>query len=149
AESQHGLITRDNARLAGVSEKQLRTLVDRGLLERITPQLFRTTGSVRTWHQRLMAAVLNAGPGAVASHETGAALWRVPGFSPWQLEVSRPAGRRVRHPLAIVHHTLYLPDHHVRVVEGIPVTSPARTLFDIAGSSGVHPMRADRALENA
>ncbi len=34
---------------------------------------------------------------------------------------------------------------HVRLIDGIPVTSPARTVFDLAGM--VHPMRVERLLD--
>jgi hypothetical protein len=40
-----------------------------------------------------------------------------------------------------------LPPHHCTTVEGIPVTTVARTLFDLAGS--LHPGRTERALDNA
>jgi very-short-patch-repair endonuclease len=46
-----------------------------------------------------------------------------------------------------MHETSYLPAHHVGVVDGIPTTSPARTIFDLCGL--VHPDRADRVLEHA
>ena len=50
-------------------------------------------------------------------------------------------------PSTRLRETRFLPEHHTAVVDGIPVTSPARTLLDLCGC--VHPGRADRALENA
>ncbi len=62
--------------------------------------------------------------------------------------MSRAVGRDAhRSVLATLHRTCSLPDAHVRLVEHIPVTSPARTIFDLAG---VLPAgRAERALDNA
>lgn len=69
--------------------------------------------------------------------------WRLPGFPTGPMHVSRRAGRS---SVATVHRT-HLPEPHVRRVEGIPVTSPARTIFDLAGI--LHPARTERALDNA
>ena len=82
------------------------------------------------------------------SHETAAALWRLPGFSTRTVHVTRAVGRSGRgSALAVLRRTCDLPDHHVGTVEGIPGTSPARTIFDLAGV--LHPGRTERALDNA
>ena len=95
-----------------------------------------------------MAAVLDAGPGAAISHEAAAALWRLPGFPAGELHVSRSVGRSAhRSALAELHRTCRMPEAHVRLFERIPVTSPARTIFDLAGV--LHPARTERALDNA
>jgi very-short-patch-repair endonuclease len=95
-----------------------------------------------------MAAVLDADDSAVASHRTAAGLWRLPGFGLDDCEVSRLHGRDYEPAeLGRVHHPRSLPPHHVTVVDGIPVTTPARTLFDLAGV--LTPHRTERALDNA
>ncbi|MGI9119141.1 MAG: hypothetical protein ACR2G7_03250 [Acidimicrobiales bacterium] len=95
-----------------------------------------------------MAAVLDAGGGAVVSRLAAAHLWGLPGFEPGPVDVTR-ARRRARRPssLANLHEPRYLPEHHRREVEGVPVTTVARTVFDLAGC--VYPKRAERALDNA
>lgn len=96
----------------------------------------------------VMAAVLDAGDGAVASHRTAAALWRLPSFNLYDRDVSRLHGADHRRPaFGRLHHPRSLPAHHVTVVEGMPVTTPARTLFDLAGV--LHPYRTARAVDNA
>ena len=96
-----------------------------------------------------MAAVLDCGPGSVASHRTAAALWGLPNFRLDSLDVIRPRLRDAprRCSLARVHEPRLLRPHHCTVVDGIPVTTPARTLFDLAGI--VHPRRVERAVDNA
>lgn len=49
--------------------------------------------------------------------------------------------------LGTVPEPRLLPTHHCGVLDGIPVTSAARTVFDLAGC--LHPSRVERALDNA
>lgn len=114
----------------------------------MTPRVLRLVGAQRTFRQRAMAATLDVGFGAVISHESAAALWRLPGFPADALHVSRAVGRSAYHSaLAQLHRTCWLPEAHIRLYERIPVTSPARTIFDLAGV--LHPGRTERALDNA
>ncbi len=97
-----------------------------------------------------MAAVLDAGREAVVSHEAAAALWGLPGFWLGSLDVSRP--RRAARGLPMLgelHEPVLLPTSHVTTLDGIPVTSVARTLFDLAGAPGIHEKRIERATDNA
>jgi hypothetical protein len=96
-----------------------------------------------------MAAVLDCGEGSVASHRTAAALWGLHGFRLDALDVIRPRTRDAarRCSLATVHEPRLLLLHHCTVLDGIPVTTPARTLFDLAGIA--HPGRVERAVDNA
>lgn len=102
-------------------------------------------GHERTWRQSLIAAVLAAGPGAVASHRSAAALWKLPGFDGGVPEVLRPRHTDHRCALGRVHESAVIRPAHVTVVDAIPVTGPARTVFDLAGV--VHPKRTARALD--
>src|SRR4051794_23160785 len=125
AESQHGVVTRRQASALG-------TLLTPPRWEACSSRVMRAAGSPRTDRQRLMAAVLDGGAGAVASHSAAAWLWRVPGFGLRTIDVTRPR-RRSRRPstLAVLHEPRLLPEHHCTVVDGIPVTTPERTLCDI------------------
>lgn len=143
AERQHGVIARRQARALGAGRNQLRRRADSPDWDEVTPAVLRLVGSPRTFRQRAMAATLDAGAGAAVSHESAAALWRLPGFRPGPMHVSRVAGRSA---LATVHRT-DLPASHIRLFENIPVTSPARTVFDLAGV--LHAGRTERALDNA
>lgn len=153
AERAHGLYVRPTggAPPGVISIEGVRKRGQRGRLERVAPRLYRVPGSVPTARQRLRAAVLAAGPDAVASHFSAAALWKIPGFdeSDMPIEVTRPRGRKHQGLVGRVHESRRLPDSHRRVVDGIAVTSPARTLFDLCGSRDCHPKRAERAIANA
>ena len=92
-----------------------------------------------------MAAVLAAGPGAVLSHQSAAALWNLRATSKTRIDVTTPHKLRPRkglHP-----HCAVLPHDERTVHEGIPVTTPARTLLDLAGV--INRQALDRALNEA
>lgn len=48
-----------------------------------------------------------------------------------------------------LHESRRLPVHHCTMIDGVPVTTLARTLFDLAGATGLHDARVERALDNA
>jgi len=78
-----------------------------------------------------MAAVLAYGPGSVLSHRPGGAHWQlVSDRGP--CEVTVPQARRSRRGIRV--HQARLPADEITVQDGIPVTTPARTLFDLAGA---------------
>lgn len=148
AGGQHWVVTRAQARRAGATRKALRNRLKAMGWEPMSPQVLRLLGSMPTFEQHCMAAVLDSGLGAVASKETAARIWDLPGFRSSRVHVTQPrcaSSRETR--LGKVHESRYLPAHHCTVHNGIPVTTVARTIFDLAGS--VHPHRAARALDNA
>lgn len=77
-----------------------------------------------------MAAVLVGGSSAVLSHESAAALWGVRATRSGRIHVTAPRFRRSRASLAL--HRSHLPDDEVSAVGGIPATTVARTLLDLA-----------------
>jgi hypothetical protein len=146
AEGQHGLVTREQARGAGATDEMVNWRLRTGRWERMGRGVYRVRGSVPTWRQSLLAAILVAGPGTVASHRAAAALWRIPGFGDGPVEVSRLRGRSRGGVAGVLRETGVLSPSHVSALDRIPVTRPARTVLDICGV--VHPMRAERALDN-
>src|ERR687895_679332 len=96
---------------------------------------------------RFLAAVKACGPDAVLSHFSTAALL---GYVRWDgrhPEVTvLPSGTRV-HRRIRVHRTQTLDPQDVARYRGIPITSPARTLMDLAGSLDYRRLR--RAVRQA
>jgi hypothetical protein len=135
AATQHSLVTIDQCRALGLSPEAARRLVARGMWERAAPGVLRIQGSPRTWESRALAAVLAAGPDALASHLTAAHLWGLEGFGPpGRIDVtvrrhSRPRRRRG----VVVHESLAFDLTSPSIRSGVPVTGPARTLIDVAG----------------
>lgn len=148
---QHGLITTEQLRSAGFNRKQIHWTIERGTLVRLSARLLRVAGSPHTAPQRLLAAVLDAGPGSALSHTSALSWWGVPGFLLNELHVTH-ARDGVRRPAPLAHHVhdvVTLPDDHVISLEAVPVVTPARALFDVAGQRGIHPKRVERAVDNA
>jgi putative AbiEi antitoxin of type IV toxin-antitoxin system len=82
---------------------------------------------------RWLAAVLACGPGAVLSHRDAAALWELRQSQSAFIDVTVPSrnGRRAQRGIC-VHRTGRLRPDEVTVRHGIPVTTVARTLLDLA-----------------
>lgn len=133
ASRHHGVFTLEQARQLGVPRGRMRNLVQSGWAERARPGVYRVRAAPRTTMQTLLVAVWGAGADAAASHRSGAHLWSVPEYSGRVPEVTRPRGRSQRTPDGLIHGSLWLPPPHVTVRFGIPVTTPARTAFDLAG----------------
>lgn len=72
---RHGLVTMRQLARLGYTEHQVRRRVEAGVLFRIHRGIYAVTGSRDTFEFRVMAAVLGAGDGAVASHRCAAVLY--------------------------------------------------------------------------
>ncbi|HEY3144195.1 MAG TPA: hypothetical protein VGJ86_23900, partial [Acidimicrobiales bacterium] len=150
-ERQHGLITAEQLATAGITNAEIEWCQDSDRLAKLSPQVLRLLGAPPSEAQRVLAAVLDAGPDAALSHSAALAWWGIPGFTLDELHVTRARGPgRCRSHLAThVHELARFPPHHVRVLDGIPVTVPARALFDFAGTQARWPARMERAVDNA
>src|SRR3954447_23561355 len=147
AGKQFGVFTRADANDAKVDSGRLRRLVARGIVERVTPRVFRFAASSRSWHQDVMAACLDGGPECVASHRTAAALYGFDGFGPDVVEVLVPMHVRHRRKNVVVHHTRVLPPSDRTHVGLIPVTTRARTLIDLGAVAPAD--RVEEAFDGA
>jgi hypothetical protein len=92
-----------------------------------------------------MAAVLACGLRAVLSHRSAGQLWGLLPRSSLVPEVTRPAKFRPR--AGIRAYQSSLPADEIGRVSGIPVTSVARTQFDLAAALSRH--RLERVLNEA
>ncbi len=96
ASAHHGVVTRQAAERAGVSRSAWYRALDAGWIAALHPNVARMHGSPTTVEQKIAAAVLAAGPGALASHGTAAFLWGLPGAEPSTVDLIVP--RRERGP---------------------------------------------------
>ena len=78
ADDNHGLVTRAAAKNAGISASTWYRALRTGLLDPLHQNVARLYGAAVTPEQTIAAAVLAAGPGAMASHRSAAYLWGVP-----------------------------------------------------------------------
>ena len=147
ADRQHGVFSAKQAHTAGASPKVIKWRVETGAWEVVARGVYRLPGAPNTWRQRLWIALLVAGPGAAVAREAAAALRGVPGFPEGPVEVVAAHGMKDhRLPFGKFYESRRLPASHVTIVDGIPVTTLERTLFDLAGA--INEKRVDRAIEN-
>jgi hypothetical protein len=148
ARGQHGALSLAQLESAGLTVDQRRGLIERAVLERVGTRVFRNPFVEPTPLAEVAAFVLDCGPGAVASALTAAALHEYDGIDlepPWHATV--PRGRLVRRPGHRVHTSSDLAPIDRTLVHGIPVTTPARTLIDIARI--LSPRQLTVALDSA
>jgi very-short-patch-repair endonuclease len=133
AERQRGVIIRAQLRASGVSPRAERRLADSGYLRLIRPGAYAVgASSTSTWETAIAAALL-CGPAAVISHSTAAAIHRVPGLlTDSQPELSVPSHLRPRLRGTTIHRVKDLPPGDILERRGVSVTSPCRTVVDLA-----------------
>jgi len=147
AARQLGVLSRDQARGAGLSERQINHRLTSGGWERLYPTVFRLQGTSRSWRQRLYAVSLWAGAGFAFSHRCAAALHGFDRFSSERVELVTTRRVRLEAP-AVVHRVSALSWRDVVSVESFRVTSATRTLLDLAASETPEDLKAglDQAL---
>ena len=134
--------------IGGVSEAVTRRRIAAGMLEEVTPRVLRLCGVPGSDAQRLMTALLHTGAAAILSHTTSASWWGISGFrlDPIHVAIERNLHWEEDSP-AVVHHATIIPEGERKLLNGIPICSPALTIFQLAGT--ISPDRAARALDNA
>lgn len=144
--AQHGVLARAELRALGVDFHNERRRLQSGDWARAGKRVVRLAAAPVTPQQRLMAACLEAGKGAVASHQSAAWLWGLID-APARHAVTVPRGVRQTVAWADVHRPKDPPDA-VLSRSGIPCTGVPRTLVDLAGvfTAGALDGALDRAL---
>jgi very-short-patch-repair endonuclease len=117
----------------GLGEDAIDARVSGGRLHRVHQGVYAVGHTALSREARWLAAVLRVGEGAVLSHRSAAELWGIRHAGRARIHVSAP--RLTRSPSAIRRHYLQLTPDRVTVRRGIPVTTLARTLFDLAAES--------------
>jgi very-short-patch-repair endonuclease/predicted transcriptional regulator of viral defense system len=147
ADRFHGVLDVEQLRGVGASRTQIGKRVRSRRLVPLYRGVYAVGHRQLTNSGRWLAAVRALGDGAVLSHLQAAALWHLQARHGGWIHVTVPKGGRAKRRGLIVHRTLDLPPEHVTVREGIPVTTPARTLADLAGMLDAAALA--RALEEA
>lgn len=130
-----------------MSDAAIDRAVTGGRLHRVFRGVFAVGRSGVGEKGRLRAATLACGKGAVVSHRSAGALLRLLDEGPVVVDVIAP-GDRGRKIDGIRLHLVRLPHlEETGTVDGIPCTSPARTLVDLAGTVGEWRLRS--AFERA
>ncbi len=145
AAGQHGVFSRTDARSLGIADSTLDDAVAIGRFQSLAPAVFAVAGTAASRHQQLAACVMSFPSLAAASHQAAADLWGLTNRGLRNLEVVTTRWDRVHRPGIKVHESLDLIPGDVVQQEGIPVTTPVRTIVDLGASSR---WLVESALEN-
>jgi predicted transcriptional regulator of viral defense system len=141
---QHGVVAREQLRGLGLSLDAIDRRVQGGRLHVLHRGVYAVGHRAVTRDGHRLAAVLAGGRGAVLSHRSAAALWGIRETARRDVEITAPRG--CRRP-GIEGHDIRLAPDEVTVRRNIPVTTPARTLLDLAATLNEHQLA--RAAERA
>ena len=130
AARQHGIVTTEQLEKAGLSGTQLTRRVDGGWLVRRHVGVYRL-GVFGGPFEEEMAALLACGPRSALSRWTSIAVFGL-GPRPSHVHVVLEGNAGGRREGLRPHRTTVLPARDVVVKHGLRVTTPARTLLDLA-----------------
>jgi very-short-patch-repair endonuclease len=138
------VVSADDLRRCGLSYKAVEHRVRNGHLHPLYRGVYAVGHTNLALEGRFLAAVKACGPTAHLSHFSAAALYGLVRWDHRYPEVTITGTGKRRHPGINTHRTS-APDrtHH----QGIPVTTPARTLIDLAATLPYKPLR--RAVREA
>ena len=128
ARRQHGLLSRRDASRCGVTDRMISVRLGTGTWRRLTSGVYVVGAAPDTARQRTLAACLATG--GVASHQSALA---VAGILTWPVlpHVTVAPKASGRSTVAKVHRSPLRPVDR-RVVDGIPVTTVARAIVEVA-----------------
>jgi hypothetical protein len=131
ARIQYGVVSFRQLRELGFSKGAIWRAREAGRLHPLHQGAYAVGHLAVSDHGRCMAAVLACGARAALSHDSAAWLWGFLRVCPAEPEVSVPNAGRPR-PGIGAHRVRPFALNEVGWLEGIPVTSAARTLLDLA-----------------
>jgi predicted transcriptional regulator of viral defense system len=137
AEDQSGYFTAAQARAAGLHQVRLVQLAQHGDIERVSRGVYRFIRfpvsqlghymEAALWPQVRRPEVVG-----VVSHQSALSIHKLSDVSPAQIHLTLPTTVRLRRavPKGLVIHYANLAPGDVERVEGVPVTTPARSIRD-------------------
>jgi very-short-patch-repair endonuclease len=148
AARQHGVITRTQLVRSGVGRDAIDKRLRSGRLHRLHRGVYLLGHPVPPPYALELAAVFACSPRSLLSNRDAAYLWRLLAASERPTSISvTVVGRNPRPRAGIrLHRVASIPRDEIRTRHGIPLTSPARTLLDLAATS---PRDLERALAEA
>jgi very-short-patch-repair endonuclease len=140
---QYGVVGRWQLVELGFGAEAIKAALSSGRLHPLHREAYAVGHRIVVKRGKWLAAVLAMGPGAFLSHESAAALWGLAGDRP-KVHVNAPRGRQVRpgRRSGIKVHRCKFAEDEVTVHDGIPVSTVARTLFDLAERSAPHELKS-------
>ncbi len=148
ATAQRGVVSRAQLTRLGLGSQAIEDRLADGRLHSLHRGVYMVGHSSISREGRWLGAVLACGRGAALSHTDGAAHWGMRAASGGRIHVSVPTNSGIHQRKGIcVHRPRTLLASEVTRHEGIPVTTPARTLLDLA--TMLRPAPLERAVEQS
>ena len=148
AERQGGIVHHSQLRELGLSTAGIGRRVQAGRLHAKYRGVFavghRKIGTDGLW----WAAVLACRPDGVLSHAGAGAAWDLRRSAARSVDITVGLSGRSQRPGIRLHRTRSLPPDEITQLGGLPVTTPARTLLDLA-ASGLRGRKLEAALDRA
>ncbi|HEX5927234.1 MAG TPA: hypothetical protein VFY45_25685 [Baekduia sp.] len=144
----HGVAARWELLAAGERSRAIQARIESGRYLRLYDGVYAIGHADLTVYGRRRAIVLACGPRAVLSHRSAAGAWgvRPDGGTKWDVTVRSASAVRPAAPVRVFRYPT-LADDEVADLDGIPTTTVARTLLDLAAIVPAHHLR--RAVERA
>jgi Transcriptional regulator, AbiEi antitoxin/Protein of unknown function (DUF559) len=139
AARQWGVLSARELRMCGMSRDAVKVRARNGQLHPLYRGVYAVGHANITQEGRFLAAVKACGPTAVLSHFAAAALYGLVRWDDRYPEVSTRSERR--HRGIRVHRSSLLDVRDLTRHQGIPVTTPARTLIDLAATFEYRALR--------
>jgi len=135
AAHQKGLVIREQLCACGLRRGAIAHRLKNGRLHRRHPGVYLVGHTSLEQFAAEMAAVLYFGGHAILSHRTAALVWGLVETPPDQISLTIVATDRRSRPGLRLHRAAGIDPREVQACHGLPLTSPARTLLDLAGEA--------------
>ena len=135
AADRHGVFSIDHVRELGISERTVRSRVALGRYIRHYPGVYSLAGSAENVQQQMVAAVDSFPLLAAVSHQSAAELWGLTRRGMRAIEVVTKRWDREHRSGVRVHESTDLILDDVVNLEGVPITTPVRTVVDLGASN--------------
>jgi predicted transcriptional regulator of viral defense system len=147
AARQHGVVSLDQVLELGLKRSAVRARVGAGRLHHAYRGVYSVGHPLLTRSGRFMAAVLACGPRAALSHRSAACHLGLRDDNRATIDVTSPTRRGRDIDGISAHSGATLLPRDVTVVDGIPCTTLARTLLDLAENAAKREV--ERAIDRA
>jgi len=145
AAGQHGLFSVRQGNAIGASHAQLLRAASSGKLRRVRRGVYAIAGAPSSPWGPIIAAALLGGRDSVISHQSAAAIHQFEFATLEPVELTLPRNGSSRLPGVIVHRSSDLSAVDIATIRGLSVTSPCRTLVDLASRLG--PVLTEKTLD--
>ena len=149
ATAQRGVVTRLQLLELGMEGGAIKRRVRTGRLHSLHRGVYLVGHAAEPKGAREMAAVLACGGCAVVSHRSAATQWKMLSYPATQapVDVTLVRAHAATRAGIRIHRARQLDRRDFRILSGLPITTPARTLLDLAAV--VAPDELDRAFAKA